>query len=67
MDWLMAHREDSLTPTQITKQFGYDCSESSQLHKILLANSKIGLSAGGAFTYKVTLKCLMCLAEGFAA
>ena len=64
MDWLMANRDNSLTPAQITKQFGYECSEGSQLHKNLLANSKIGVSADGAFTYKVTLKCLMSLAEG---
>ena len=52
LDWLQAHREDSLTPAQITKQYGYECSEGSQLHKTLLANNKIGVSADGSFTYK---------------
>ena len=52
LDWLQAHREDFLTPAQITKQYGYECSEGSQLHKTLLANNKIGVSADGSFTYK---------------
>ena len=52
LDWLQAHREDSLTPAQITKQYGYECSEGSQLHKTLLANNKIGVSADGSFIYK---------------
>ena len=52
LDWLQAHREDSLTPAQIIKQYGYECSEGSQLHKTLLANNKIGMSADGSFTYK---------------
>ncbi len=53
LDWLLANREDSLTPAQIQKRFGYECSEGTQLHKNLLANSKVGVSADGAFTYKV--------------
>ena len=56
LDWLLANREDSLTPAQIQEKFGYVCLEGSQLHKSLLANSKIGVSADGAFTYKVRRK-----------
>ena len=56
LDWLLANREDSLTPAQIQKRFGYECSEGTQLHKNLLANSKIGVSADGAFTYKVCVR-----------
>ena len=55
LDWLLANREDSLTPAQIQKRFGYACSEGSQLHNNLLANNKVGVSADGAFTYKVIL------------
>jgi len=55
LDWLLANREGSLTPAQIQKRFGYACSEGSQLHNNLLANNKVGVSADGAFTYKVIL------------
>ena len=55
LDWLQAHREDSLTPAQITKQYGYECAEGSQLHKTLLANNKIGVSADGSLTYKARI------------
>ena len=55
LDWLQAHREDALTPAQITKQYGYECSEGSQLHKTLLANNKIGVSADGSFIYKARI------------
>ena len=45
-----------MTPTQIQKKFNYVCSEGSELHSSLLANRKIGVSADGAFIYKVRMK-----------